>query len=88
MSNKLDEFLYENTGNFLADDPELHVLGMGIMKLSLIKELLSKHFSILDRALQENRWDLIRSKLYDSGVIKAYLDALLQYEKDLKTHAN
>ena len=88
MSNKLDEFLYENTGNFLADDPELHVLGMGIIKLSLIKDMLSKHFNILDRCLKENNWSLMHSKLYDTGVIKAYLDALLQYEKDLKTHAN
>ena len=58
------------------------------MKLSYIKQLLTEHFNILNRCVQEDRWSLMHSKLYNSGVIKAYLDALVNYEKDLETHAN
>jgi len=88
--DEFTELLYEdiNKAGIEVEDPELRVVGLGDLRLSFIKQRIKEIVAEIDKNVRIGNWNDVQYHAFRNGSLKAYLDTVLKYEKDLENRAN
>lgn len=64
-----------------SEDPELHVEGFAVMRLSQIKAKAKSYAEDLLKSINEDRWGNASYYAYSNGVLKELIKTILRYEQ-------
>ena len=65
-----------------SEDPELHVFGYGVLRLSQIKAKVKEYIQEMSKRAAREDWRNVAWFAHRNGVLKACLETIERYEKE------